>query len=102
MSRIAVREERVLENIALRGARGQTGGGPHSFHVEDDGGNLRVVSEADELAHERDSGTGSGGHGSRTGPCRAERHPDGGDLVLRLYDRVVGLAGLRIVAEAAH
>src|ERR1035441_2333521 len=55
---IARGEQRGGDEVALRGAGRQAGGGPDALDVEDDGGDLGVVAEADELAHERDAGTG--------------------------------------------
>src|SRR5437660_863075 len=79
MARVAMGEERVLEDIALRGARRKAGGGTDAFHVEDDGGDFGVVAQADEFAHERDAGAGRGGHGAGTRPGGTESHADGSD-----------------------
>ena len=75
---VAVREERRLEQVALRGARRQAGGGSDPLDVEDHGRRFGVIRQARELAHQRDAGAGRGRHRARRpssprSPCRATR-----------------------------
>ena len=90
--RVAVGEERGGEDVALRGAGGEPGGGADPLHVEDHRRDLGVVGEPGELAHERDARSGGRGHRARAGPARADRHADRGELVLGLDDRERRLA----------
>jgi hypothetical protein len=73
--------------------------GPDALHVEDHRGNFGVIAQADEFGHQRDAGTGGGGHGARARPSGAERHADGSQFVFGLHDGVGGLAGFRIVRK---
>ncbi len=94
---VAMGEEGGGEHVALRGARGQAGGGPDALNVPDDGGHLDVVTEPGELRHERNAGTGGGGHGARAGPAGAQGHAHGGELVLGLHD---GESGFAVLTDA--
>ncbi len=53
---VAVRGVGALQDVALLGARGHAGGGTDALDVDDDGGDLGVVGEAEQLVHERDAG----------------------------------------------
>ena len=99
---VAVREDGGGQDVALLRARGQAGGGADALHVEDHRGDFGVVAQADEFRHQRDAGTGGGGHGARARPAGAERHADGSQFVFGLHDGVGGLAGFGVVAEALH
>ena len=68
---VAVGEERRRDHVALGGAGGEPGGRPDPLHVEDHAGDLGVVAEPGELAHERDSRAARGGHGPCPGPAGA-------------------------------
>jgi len=46
---IAVGENGGGQDVALLGARGQAGGGADALDVENDGGHLGVVAQADEF-----------------------------------------------------
>ena len=54
---VAVRQQRRAQDVALRGAGRQTRRRSHALDVEDHAGNLRVVGQPGELAHQRDAGT---------------------------------------------
>ena len=95
---VAVRGVGAFQQIALLRAGGHAGGGADALHVDDDGGNLGIVGQAEQFIHERDAGAGGGGEGARAVPCRADHHADGGQFVLGLNDDVVVLAGFRIFA----
>ena len=94
--RVAVGEEVRREDVALHRPRRQAGRGAHALDVHDDGRDLGVVAETDELRHERDAGARSRRHRARARPARAEHHADRGELVLRLHDGAGGLAGDRV------
>ena len=79
-------------NVALRGARRQSGGGPDALHVPDDAGNLDVVPQPGKLRHQRNARPGGGGHGARARPSRTQHHADGGEFVFRLHDGESGFA----------
>ena len=53
--RVAVRQIRDRQQIALLRARRHAGGRAGALNVEEDAGNLGVVRESDELAHQRDA-----------------------------------------------
>ena len=82
-----MRETCRRENVALRGARGQAGGGPDALDVPDHAGDFGVVSQAGKLRHQRNARAGGGGHGARARPTCADHHADGGQLIFRLHDR---------------
>ena len=86
MTRVAVRELGHKLDVALRGARWQSGGRTHALDVPDDAGNFDVVAQSGELRHQRNSWSGSGGHGARSRPSRAQNHADGGEFVFGLHD----------------
>ena len=99
---VAVREERGLEQVALRGARRQAGRRPDALDVEDHRRRLGVVRQAGELAHQRDAGAGRRGHRPRARPARADHHAERGDLVLGLHDRERRLAGRLVDPVLLH
>ena len=94
--RVAVRQDRRRQDVALRRARGQARGRPDALHVDDDRGDLGVVAQAHELAHERDARAGRRRHRTRAGPSRAERHADRRQFVLGLHDGKGGLPRLLV------
>ena len=100
MFRIAVREECDREKVGLRRARGQSGGGAGALNVEDHARNLGVIAESGKLGHERDAGSGGGGHRARASPASAEHHADRGELIFSLNNREGGLA-IRLDAIAS-
>ena len=53
--RVAVTDEADKGQVALRGARGQSGGGPDALHVPDDERHLGVVGQACEFGHQADA-----------------------------------------------
>ena len=87
VSRVAVRRVGAHHQISLLRPRRHAGGRPGPLHVEDDGGYFRVIRQADELAHQRDSRTRRRRKGTRTGPRRADHHANRGQFVLCLKDR---------------
>ena len=95
---VTVGEHGGRQQIALRRACRKSRRRAHALDVEHHARHLGVVRQSGELAHERDAGAGRGRHRPRTRPPRADHHPDGGDLVLRLHDRVGRLSGFRILA----
>ena len=98
---VAVGEKRGGENVALRGARGQTGGRTDALDVPDHAGNFRVVGEAGKFCHERNARAGGRGHGARPCPSRAQHHADRGQFVFGLHDGERGFA-VGANAEALH
>ena len=102
MLRVAMREHRGGEDVALGRARRQAGGGPEALHVDDDRRHLGVVGEAGELGHQRDARARSGRHRSCARPAGPEGHADGRELVLGLDDREGGLPGLLVDPILLH
>ena len=102
---VAVRRIRAHHQIALLGARRHAGGRPRPLDVENHGGHLGVVGEADELVHQRDARAGGRRKRAPAGPARTDHHADGSELVLRLQNRKLVLPGLlvdtELLAEAA-
>ena len=84
------------QDVALLRARRHAGRRARALHVEDDRRDLGVVREADELAHQRDAGARRRRERARAVPRRADHHADRRQLVFRLQDAVVVLAGLRV------
>ena len=93
--RVAVRRVGGHHQVALLRARRHAGGRARALHVEDHRRHLGVVGQADELVHQRDAGTRGGCERAGTGPAGADHHADGGELVLRLEDRVAVLLASR-------
>ena len=94
---VAVRESVATKDVALRGARRQSGGRPDALDVPDHARNFGVVAQAGELRHQRDSGSGGRGHGARASPACAQHHADRREFILGLHD---GESGLAIRADA--
>ena len=99
MLRISVGGERDREEIPLLGASGHARGGSRTLYVEDNGRYLGVISQAEELVHQREPGPARGRKRTSTHPAGAQHHTDCSEFVLRLDDAVQVLAGLRILAE---
>src|SRR2546421_12787938 len=89
---VTMGKEGALEDVALHGACGQSGGRPHALNVEDYSWNFRIISQSHKLSHERDTGTGSRGHRTRTRPSGAKDHTGGGQFIFRLHHGEGGLA----------
>ena len=70
-------------------ARWHAGGRSRALNIEEDAGNLSVVRQADELAHERDARPCGRREGARPGPAGADRYAGRRELILRLQDAVV-------------
>ena len=100
--RVAVREERGREQVALRRARRQAGRRADALDVEDHRRRFRVVREARELAHQRDAGAGRRRHRPRARPARADHHAERRDFVFRLDDRERRLPGRLVHPVLLH
>ena len=93
--------ERVGErDVALHRSRRQPRRRPRALHVENHARNFRKVSVTGIFGHERNARTGGRGHRARARPPRAEHDARRGQLVFRLDDRDVALAGFFIDAVA--
>ena len=98
--RVAVRGVRAEEDVSLLGARRHARRGADALDVDDDGGDLGVVREPDELVHERDARPGRRRERARAVPPRADDHADRRQLVLGLEDAVALLARRLVGAKA--
>ena len=90
----------AAKQIGLLRARRHSRRRADALHVEQHGGQLREVREAQELAHQRQAGAARRRERARAVPRGAEHDADRGELVLGLHDAVAPLAGLRILAIA--
>ena len=95
---VAMRSIGGGDEVALLGAGRHAGRGADALHVEHHGGDLGVVRQAQELAHQRDTRPGGRGEGAGAVPARAEHHADRREFVFGLDEREVAAAGLRIDA----
>ena len=84
---ITVRQISREQQIALRGARWQTGRGPDTLDVENNCGNFCVVAETGKLGHQRDARTRGRGHRPGTSPAGAHDHSNRRQLILCLNNR---------------
>ena len=96
---IAVRSVRAFEHVTLLGAGRHTGGRTDALDVDDDRGNLGVISQAKQFIHQRDAGTGGGSERTRSVPGSADHHADCREFVFGLDEGEVVLAGFRVFAE---
>src|SRR5947207_8904072 len=92
MFSVAMGKEGALEDVTLHGACGQSGGRPHALNVEDYSWNLRIISQAHKLSHERDARSGSGSHRTGPRPSGAKDHAGGGQFIFGLHHGKGGLA----------
>ena len=82
-------------------ARRHTGGRTSALDVEDDGRNLGVVREPDELLHQRDAGSRCIRERARARPACTDGDARGGELVLRLKNAVPRAPGAGLGAKLA-
>ena len=88
------------EQVRLLRAGRHAGRRAAALHVEHYDRDFREIGEAEEFLHQRNAGARGRGEGARAVPAGPDRDADGGDLILRLDDGVVLLAGCRVDAEA--
>ncbi len=93
---VAVRGVGAGKDVGLLRARRHAGRGAAALHVDDGHRDLGEVSEADELAHQRDPRAGRGSKRARAVPARAGDDADRRELVLGLDDRELVLAGFLV------
>ena len=86
---VAVRCVCAREDVRLLGAGRHAGRGAAALDVEQHHRDLGEVGEPEELRHERDPRAARRGEAARAVPACADRHADGGQLVLRLDHREV-------------
>ena len=65
---------RDRQQVALLRPRRHAGRRTDALNVEEHAGNLRVVREPDELAHQRDARAGGRRERARAGPSGADHH----------------------------
>ena len=97
MNGVAMRELGHKLDVALRGARRQSGGRSDALNVPDHARNFDVVAQPGELRHQRNARSGGGRHGARSSPSGAQNHADRSQFVLGLHD---GKSGFAISANA--
>ena len=85
----------------MLGARGHTGRGAGTLHVDQYRWHLGEVGEAQKFAHERHAWTAGGRERACAVPVGADHHAHGRELVFGLNNRVVLLAGAGIDSQAA-
>ena len=84
------------QDIGLLGARGHPRGGPRTLYVDQHGGYLGEIGQTEKLAHQGHPGTAGCGERPGTVPIGTDHHTQGRQLVLRLDNRVIFLAGARV------
>ena len=95
---VAVRGVSAGQQVGLLGARGHACGRPATLYVDEHGGDLGKMSQADEFGHQGNAGAGGGGECAGTVPARAQDDADGGQFVFGLDNRAALAAGLGVGA----